>query len=289
MIGLPVDSDGSGEPSYVVEHSNLVSIPRSHKTIRMTLAFHLPGSLDSWLRRRDARWKLATFVPACVLIGFLQSPTTAALGFAATLVFALLAKDRLRRLTRTLLPVSLYFLVFFAATLFFVDPGETPWTWSVFRLSPKAIAWCGLVFARTLAIATLILTLLETTPMPELAHGASALGAPAVLVRIVLLAQRYLFLLAEEFGRLRIALRVRGYRNRPTRHAYRTIGQVAGTLLVRGHERAERVGHAMVCRGGEGGAFRTLRANSTALADIALFIAVVAAAGGLFAWDRGWP
>ena len=252
------------------------------------MAFHVPGSLDSWLRKRDARWKLATFVPACVLIGFLQTFPAAAIACAASLAFALVAMVRPRRLTRTLLPVSLYFLVFFAASLFIDDPNETPWTWGFVRVSPKATAWCGLVFAKTLSIATLIWTLLETTPMPELAHGASALGAPSVLVRLVLLAQRHLFLLAEEFGRLRIALRVRGYRNRPTKHAYRAIGQVAGTLLVRGHERAERVRHAMICRGGGDGVLRTLRAGSTALADVALSIAVLGAAGLGFAWDRGW-
>ena len=40
-----------------------------------------------------------------------------------------------------------------------------------------------------------------------------------LLVQLTLLSYRYLFLLADELGRLRIALRVRGYRNRVAAHS----------------------------------------------------------------------
>src|SRR5437868_4244073 len=92
---------------------------------------------------------------------------------------------------------------------------------------------------------------------------AALLGLGGALV----LTYRYTFLLAEELGRLRIALRVRGYRNRANLHSYRTIGHVAGTLLVRSHERAERVGQAMRCRGFDG-RFRSLTAFRTRWPDV---------------------
>ena len=57
---------------------------------------------------------------------------------------------------------------------------------------------------------------------------------------------RYVFVLADEFVRLRTALRVRGFRNRADSHSYRTVGRVTGTLLVRGAaRRARRAGHAL--------------------------------------------
>ena len=87
-----------------------------------------------------------------------------------------------------------------------------------------------------------------------------------------------------EFGRLRTALRVRGYRNRMTVHSYRTIAHVAGTLLVRGAERADRVGQAMRCRGFDG-RFRSLTEFHTRPADVAAFLATVAVALGLLVWD----
>jgi cobalt/nickel transport system permease protein len=98
------------------------------------------------------------------------------------------------------------------------------------------------------------------------------------------LTYRYVFVLAEELRRLRIALRVRGYRNRPTRHSYRTMGHVAGTLLVRGYERAERVGQAMRCRGFDG-RFRSLTAFHTTPADVLFFAVVLGGAGALVGWD----
>jgi len=99
-----------------------------------------------------------------------------------------------------------------------------------------------------------------------------------------MLAYRYVFVVGEEFVRLRNALRVRGFRSGANRHSYRTIGQVSGTLLVKGYERAERVGQAMRCRGFDG-RFRALSSSSTSLADVLFFILVAGAAVSLVAWD----
>src|SRR5262249_325713 len=98
------------------------------------------------------------------------------------------------------------------------------------------------------------------------------------------LTYRYLFLLADELGRLRTALRVRGYRNRPNLHSYRTVGHVAGTLLVRSYERAERVGQAMRCRGFDG-RFRSLAAARTRATDVIFFAVVAGGTAGLLTWD----
>src|SRR5207247_8993578 len=103
--------------------------------------------------------------------------------------------------------------------------------------------------AKAVAILLLTLTLLGTADRKDLLRAAHALHVPGLIVRLVVLTYRYLFVLSSELARLRVALRVRGYRNRATRHSYRTVGHVAGTLLVRGYERAERVGQAMRCRG----------------------------------------
>jgi cobalt/nickel transport system permease protein len=143
------------------------------------------------------------------------------------------------------------------------------------------------LISKTVAIVAFVLTLLETTPLPELGQGAAALGVPRLFVHLVLLTQRYVFVLAEEFGRLRRALRVRGYRGRANRRGFATIGAVAGTLFVRGHERAERVHHAMAARGFDG-VFRSLSAARTSLPDVAFFVSMTIATGAFVAWDRGW-
>jgi cobalt/nickel transport system permease protein len=69
-----------------------------------------------------------------------------------------------------------------------------------------------------------------------------------------------------------------------TGHAYRTVGQVTGTLLVRGADRADRVAQAMRCRGFEG-RFHSLATFRTRPADVLMFALMVGVSGGLVAWD----
>src|SRR5262249_17579757 len=107
---------------------------------------------------------------------------------------------------------------------------------------------------------------------------------PGLLIRLILLSYRYVFVLADEFARLRIALRVRGYRNRANRHSYRTVGHVTGTLLVRSQERAERVEQAMRCRGFDG-RFRSLAVFRTTVGDVVFFILVAGGSATILFFD----
>ena len=76
----------------------------------------------------------------------------------------------------------------------------------------------------------------------------------------------------------------RGFRNRPTKHAYRTVGHLSGTLLLRGYERAERVGHAMTCRGYHG-RFHALTHFQTRVGDVAFFVLLAGLSISLTALD----
>jgi cobalt/nickel transport system permease protein len=137
---------------------------------------------------------------------------------------------------------------------------------------------------KALAVLTLALVLLITAPLNATLKAAHALRVPGLLVQLAVLSYRYVFVLAAELARLRVALRVRGYRNRANRHSYRTVSHVAGTLLVRGQERAERVGHAMRCRGFDG-QFRSLAEFRTTAADLAFFLLLVGGAAAVGLWD----
>jgi cobalt/nickel transport system permease protein len=108
-----------------------------------------------------------------------------------------------------------------------------------------------------------------------------------LLVQLMMMMYRYVFVFAGELLRMRVAMRVRGYRNRFNRHSYRTIGHVAGTLLVRGYERSERVGQAMRCRGFDG-RFRSLVSFRTTVRDILAFGLVLVVSAGLLALDWCW-
>lgn len=239
------------------------------------------------MQRLDARWKLATFVVAIVGASFANDPSSQLLAAAFAVVLARVSGLSNRRLQTRLLPIILMLCVFFAWAIFRPRPGEQPWVVYGLAISWLAFLTFFAIICKTVAIVVFLATLLDTTPLPELGQGAAALGVPRLFVHLVLLTQRYVFVLAEEFARLRRALRVRGYHSRANRRSFATIGAVAGTLIVRGHERAERVHHAMAARGFDG-VFRSLSPARTAPADVVFFAAMLIATSMLIIWDRGW-
>jgi cobalt/nickel transport system permease protein len=245
----------------------------------------LPTASAGLALRFDPRWKLVAAAVAICAALVLHTLPGVLLALLASLVLALAVRVPPRwfaaRAGGALLAVSL-----FALPLPLLLDGDSPvWEWGPLRFSMHGAEVGALLAGRALTIVTLTLTLLATTPADALLKAAHCLGIPGLIVQIALMTYRYLFLLADELQRLRVAVRVRGFRNRASRHAYRTAGRVAGALLVRGHERAERVHHAMRCRGFDG-CFRSLTEFHTRPSDVAAFFLVAGAAAGLAVLDR---
>jgi cobalt/nickel transport system permease protein len=114
----------------------------------------------------------------------------------------------------------------------------------------------GLIALRSIAVkATLAVTamtlLAASTHVADLLAALRLLKVPAVLVMLVGVTHRYLFLLADEAGRLKRAADVRGYGGRWLWHAG-TIGRMVGVLFLGSYERGERVHAAMLARGFDG-------------------------------------
>ena len=246
----------------------------------MTLTLDFPQSRESPLGRLDARWKLASLLPAAVLIGLLRDWRLSVTALALALTLVLAARLPWRWYLLRMAGISLFLLLFLAWPVFFPREGEAVWNLGWLALSEAATQRLIGILARALAMVSLVLVLLTTAPLPDTFKAAHALHAPSLPVQLMMLTYRYLFLMGEEFRRLRIALRVRGFRNRASRHAYRTVGQVTGTLLVRSYERAERVGQAMRARGFDG-TFRSLHEFKTRWPDVAFFIGCLGGALGL--------
>jgi cobalt/nickel transport system permease protein len=243
------------------------------------------GEASAAARAFDPRWKLAAAVVCVGLVLTLRHPGPAFLALAGSLALATIA-GLPHRLLRTRLGIVAAALAFFVVPLPLLLRGAGPaWEVGPVTVSAHGLRAALLILCKGLAVATLLLTALATTPAGATLKAAHALRVPGLLVQLGVLTYRYAFVLGDELARLRVALRVRGFRNRPTRHGYRTVGHVAGTLLVRGHDRAERVGQAMRCRGFDG-RFRSLAEFRTRPADVALFVALAAGAAALAGWDR---
>jgi cobalt/nickel transport system permease protein len=263
------------------------------KRLPVTLAFTPPPCPDSSLRSLDPRGKLLALAGSALVVATLSTLLAAGLALAGSLVLVILARAPRRWYLQRLGSLGL-FLVVFTLPLPFLLVGEGV----LFSLGPLAFSLGGarvalLLAAKAVALVNLFLVLLVSAPLDDTLKAAHAIHVPGVLVQLGLLSYRYLFLLRDELLRIRIAMRVRGFRNHPNAHSYRTFGHVAGTLLVRGHERAERVEEAMRCRGFDG-RFRSLTSFRLRLRD-GLFAALLVAGSvllvfldrGLFSWRGG--
>ncbi len=108
------------------------------------------------------------------------------------------------------------------------------------------IFWNAMVKAYFGVVCVILLS--ATTPFPELLRGLERMKAPRIITMLIGFTYRYLFVLKEEALRMKRAGDSRGYGGRWLWDA-RVIGEMAGTLFLRGYERGERVYLAMASRG----------------------------------------
>ncbi len=244
-----------------------------------------PGECpDSLLSRWDARWKLTALVVAALAVAALDGlgPSTVALllGLALVVLARLPQRWTVRRLSLFAV-TALPFLLVLPFTLDLEGPG---WDVGPVRVSQRGVVAGTAVFCRCLAIGALALVLVGTAPIHHLLAASRRVRVPGVLVLIGGLSYRYAFLLADEMRRVRVALRTRGFRVRAGGHGYRTLAYVAGAVLVRGSDRAERVAAAMRCRGFDGN-YRTTCLFRTTIGDIVIGVVIVAVYLALVTWD----
>jgi cobalt/nickel transport system permease protein len=127
----------------------------------------------------------------------------------------------------------------------------------VLALGPLSASREGLLRAVVLvlkinACLIAVTALVGTLEPVRLGRALAGLGAPLRLVHLFLFAVRYVALLDAELRRLREAMRARGFVARSNRHGWRSLGNLAGMLLIRALDRAEQIDEAMRCRGFSG-------------------------------------
>lgn len=189
---------------------------------------------------------------AAFAVGVALTPRRALWAFAvdAVVVVGLLAVAGYRpRLVATRATVIVPFLLV-ALALPFVADGE-PVAVGPMSLSTEGL-WAGW---NTLAKTTIGfgagLVLAGTTPVAEFVRGLGRLRVPVVVVSIVSFMFRYLDLIVEEMGRMRLAMTARGHDPRWLWQA-RPMASAAGATFVRSYERGERIHGAMLARGFDG-------------------------------------
>lgn len=106
---------------------------------------------------------------------------------------------------------------------------------------------CGNILLRTLLVVWAVLLLMAVTPLPDLTCQLRRMHLPEIMVRLFEMTYRYAGTLLEEAGRMGVAyaLRSGGKKALEMRH----MGAFVGGLLLKSHDRAQRVYQAMTLRG----------------------------------------
>lgn len=205
----------------------------------------------SFLHRLDPRFRLGITVIAAVCLAVLRSAT----GAFAALVLAggLLAAGRPpRRWVAARVCAVNTFTLFLWLTVPFFSGGESLPVWGPVAISRSGVALSTLVTLKTNAMLFLFLALAASMDSPTLGHALARLRVPPKLVFLFLFTYRYVHVIADEWGRLWTAARLRGFSPRTDRHSYRTIGNMLGMVFVGSFDRAVRVYEAMLLRGFSG-------------------------------------
>lgn len=203
------------------------------------------------IARIDPRVRIAAAAAfAVVTVALTQF---AALGAAFAAALGLLALSRLpARETLKRMALMDGFILFMLVLLPFTVPG-TP----IVTVFGFGASWEGLYQAIEIALTAnaVILALMSLVGSMEpvtLGHALHAMRCPPTLVHLLMFTVRYVDVLHEEYSRLKLAMKVRGFRPGTNWHTYRSMGYLVGMMLVRAVERSERILGAMKCRGFSG-------------------------------------
>ena len=240
---------------------------------------------SSPLHRVDPRIRLVSATVWSVVVALLGAASAAWAALAISAVLALWSRPPLVALTRRLIAVNVFILFLWAVVPFSV-PGEV--VLHVWRLGAtrEGIDLALLVSLKSNAIVLGFIALVASIPVSELGHALRKLHVPDKLAYLLVFTYRYVFVMAAEYQRMRQAMKIRGFRARTDLHTYRSLAYLAGMVLVRGLDRAERVYAAMLCRGFDG-RFHSLNGLAARPVDFGFLCAMLAATAAVALYDLG--
>jgi cobalt/nickel transport system permease protein len=200
------------------------------------------------VERLDARVRLLSAAAFSVVMAVTTTLAPAAAGFVLALALALIARFPLRYTAHRFIPLNFFVLLLFL-TLPFSTAGDVVFTLGSLAASDEGLRAALLIGLKANAIVLFISALFTGIDPLHLGHALERLRAPVSFTRLLLFTVRYAHVIELEYGRLRLAMRARGFNPRMDVHTLRTFGYLVGMLLVRAFERSERILAAMKCRG----------------------------------------
>ncbi|MEA3230607.1 MAG: cobalt ECF transporter T component CbiQ [Thermodesulfobacteriota bacterium] len=244
---------------------------------------------DSFIHHIGPCHRIVAAVAFSFVVGLTDSFSPLIIAVIISLLLAIVARLNPRDMMRRLMVVFGFLLLIWLVLPLTVDGAV------LFRIGPIALSRPGIVLAaritlKVLAILVMFTALVATMPLTTLGHALHRLMVSKKIVYLILMTQRYIHLLENEYQRTIRALRMRGFIPRTNLHTYKTYAYLIGMLFVRSMARAERIEWAMRCRGFNGrfydlAVFPSLKASWRFSGIMGLIIIVIA----ILEWGpRSW-
>jgi cobalt/nickel transport system permease protein len=217
------------------------------------------SGVDALYQRLDARGKILVTLAFVVIMAVSvdDRPLRVMPFFLFVLALALMSRMPPAVLLRRTLPALPFFL--FASLVLGFSKG-----------SEAAVA----AFLKAFLSVLSVIILVSTTRFSSLLKGLEGLKMPQILVSMISFVYRYLFIIADEYGHIKIARESRNFGG-SKRWQWRAIGHSVGTLFLHSYERGERVYSAMVARGYDGN-IRSLNTLKIGKRDLLFAISSIA-------------
>lgn len=239
---------------------------------------------DSVLHRLDPRAKMIGAVLLTLSLALAESLVVSLLGLLAGLLLLILAKLPPGSLLRRLFLVNT-FTFFLWVMLPLTYGGDALFSLAGMDFSLAGIQLASRITLKTNALLCVILALLATSPMPDIGRALSWWKVPEKFCWLLLFSYRYLFVIYDEYVRLRRAATMRCFVPGTNLATYRTFGYLIGMTLVHSYNRSRRVGQAMTLRCFQG-RFHALDWPKATSIDMIWGIALVCGALYLFVLDH---
>ena len=224
---------------------------------------------DSRWHRMDARLKLVGVLVNIVTLPWITELSLILIALVISLLFLTITYIPFRWWFERLFSVAGFLLLFVVVLPWTI--GSADWYWGT---SQRGVSLALGIFCKGLTATAWVLFLTGTTTFEQLLHAASQLGLPRPILRVLVVTWHYVQVMYHTIEDFRVALRLRGFRNRTSWRTYLAMTNVVGTLFVHGYDRTERLVQAMHLRGYQGKVV-SLHASRCTLADAGCMLAIV--------------
>lgn len=203
---------------------------------------------DSLLHRLDPRVKLLVFLIFSLFCILSNSFIVIFLYFAFSIFLITLAKPSFKALLKRLLLINFFTLLIWLSLLL-GDLFSAYISGKDFHISRETIQLALSITFKSNALFLATISLISTSSLQALAHALLHFKVSPKLVMIFFLSYRYLSLLHEEYDKLKLGLKAKGFRPKTSLFTYRAYANLFGMLIIKTLNKSEELYRAMLARG----------------------------------------